>query len=72
MIKQNIAKLLDAEMDRKDFLKLLGLGAVAAVGVTSIIKAITPTAQSNTPAQPSARSLGYGAMPYGGNAKDVR
>lgn len=68
MIKQNIAKLLDTEMERKDFLKLVGLGAVAAVGVTQVLKTLTQTTE-----QPAARPApaGYGTMPYGG-VKDPR
>ena len=69
MIKQNVAKILDTEMERKDFLKLVGLGAVAAVGVTSILKAVTPAGQKV--GQTAAHNGGYGSMAYGG-AKSVR
>ena len=65
MIKQSIAKILDTEVDRKDFLKLVGLGAVAAIGVTSIVKAVTPIERK--PAQ--AQNTGYGSMAYGGTTK---
>lgn len=65
MIKQNVSKLLDAEMERKDFLKLIGLGAVAAVGVTSILKAMTPADRKTT----QAPAGGYGAMAYGGGSE---
>ena len=69
MIKQNIAKILDTEMERKDFLKLLGIGAVAAVGVSGILKAISqPTTKSNNT---SSTGNGYGSMAYGGS-KDPR
>ena len=68
MIKQNIAKLLDTEMERKEFLKLVGLGAVAALGVTQILKTMT---QSTERPAAKATASGYGSMPYGG-AKDPR
>lgn len=68
MIKQNVSKLLEAEMERKDFLKLVGLGAVAAIGVTSILKAITPATERPSVAKTDG---GYGSMAYGGN-KEVR
>lgn len=68
MIKNNIAQLLETEMDRKDFLKLLGFGVVAATGVTQILKAVTQ--QSSTrPNAPASKSLSYGAAAYGGVAK---
>lgn len=55
-------------MDRKDFLKLLGFGVVAATGVTQILKAVTQ--QSSTrPNAPASKSLSYGAAAYGGVAK---
>ena len=65
MIKQNIAKILDTEMERKDFLKLLGIGAVAAVGISGILKAVSqPTVKSNHTA---SKDTGYGSMAYGGS-----
>ncbi len=69
MIKQNISKILDTEMERKDFLKLLGIGAVAAVGVSGIIKAMSQPSGTKTSQQSTAS--GYGSMAYGGT-KDPR
>lgn len=63
MIKQNITKLLDTEMERKDFLKLIGLGAVAALGITTILKAVTPTESKPVPTKADAS---YGSFAYGG------
>jgi len=64
MIKQSIAKILDTEMERKDFLKMIGLGVVAAVGVTQIIKALSqPQLQ---PQRRASKVENYGAMTYGG------
>ena len=40
MFKQNLAKLLETEMDRKDFLKTLAVAAVALTGVTALIKTL--------------------------------
>jgi hypothetical protein len=67
MIKQNVSKILETEMERKDFLKLIGLGAVAAIGVTSILKAVTPTERNKT----TKTDGGYGSMAYGGT-KETR
>jgi hypothetical protein len=69
MIKQNVAKILETEVERKDFLKLVGLGAVAAVGVTSILRAVTPS-QNNRP-KTAAVDNSYGGMSYGG-VKTIR
>jgi hypothetical protein len=68
MIKQNVSKILETEMERKDFLKLIGLGAVAAVGVTAILKAVTPSQDRTKAAKTDG---GYGSMAYGGT-KEVR
>ena len=65
MIKQSIARILDTEMERKDFLKLVGLGAVAATGVTQILKAVSQQA----PARPVSNAQGYGGAIYGGASK---
>lgn len=69
MIKDNIAQLLDTEMERKDFLKLVGFGVVAATGITQVLKAMS----QKTPARPvSANSAaqGYGGALYGGATKN--
>jgi hypothetical protein len=71
MIKKSVSQLLEAEMDRKDFLKLVGLGAVAATGLTQILKVIaqqTPTQRTVSSATGAQKSQAYGSMPYGGNA----
>jgi len=66
MIKQNIAQLLDAEMDRKDFLKMVGLGVVAATGVTQIIRSLSQNTQNKQKRTPIASGLDYGGSNYGG------
>ncbi|MGV9001406.1 MAG: hypothetical protein ACOH18_00395 [Candidatus Saccharimonadaceae bacterium] len=65
MIKNNIAQLLETEMERKDFLKLVGFGVVAATGVTQILKAMTQQA----PRPVANQAQGYGGSMYGGAAK---
>ncbi|MFZ1250200.1 MAG: hypothetical protein WAR37_02015 [Candidatus Microsaccharimonas sp.] len=66
MIKNNIATLLETEMERKDFLKIVALGAVAATGVTQILKAMTPgTARPRVSTGPAS----YGTSAYGGALK---
>ena len=65
MIKQSIARILAVELDRKDFLKALGIGVVAATGVTA---AVSTVVKHTNPAANKAASapMGYGASTYGG------
>ena len=51
MIKNTISQLLETEMERKEFLKLVGIGFVAAVGIMPILKALTQ--QTYRSARPS-------------------
>ena len=65
MIKQNIATLLETELDRKDFLKLIGLGFVAITGALQLVKVLTHQAQGRSTSRlPSAQD--YGMSAYGG------
>lgn len=67
MIKNNIAQLLETEMERKDFLKLIGFGVVAATGITQILKAMSQPASSRQVS--TAKVQSYGGSAYGGVAK---
>lgn len=64
MIKQSIARILSIELDRKDFLKAVGIGLVAATGVTQAVNSVVKSTSSSTAKSPI--SLGYGASTYGG------
>ncbi|OGL22324.1 hypothetical protein A2707_03285 [Candidatus Saccharibacteria bacterium RIFCSPHIGHO2_01_FULL_45_15] len=69
MFKNELNTLLTKKMDRKDFLKHVGVGVVAAVGLSSILKAVSSTgapATSNSSANTNSSSLGYGSSAYGG------
>jgi hypothetical protein len=63
MIKQAISNLLDAEMERKDFLKMVGLGLVATTGVVQMLNALSQQPKKNTV---SLQNQGYGGSTYGG------
>jgi len=67
MIKQTIARVLAVELDRKDFLKAVGIGVVAATGVTAAVSSVVK--QTSAPATANKSSLTYGASAYGGKAK---
>jgi hypothetical protein len=66
MIKNNIAQLLETEMERKDFLKLIGFGVIAATGITQILKAMSQQSPSR---QVAGKAQGYGSSTYGGAAQ---
>lgn len=57
---QQVSKLLDKPMDRKDFLRHIGLGAAMLMGGNLIVKG----AMAGSTKQQSSR--GYGSSPYGG------
>jgi len=64
MIKQSIARILAVELDRKDFLKAVGIGVVAATGVTAAVSSVVKQT-SGTPSNKPV-SFGYGESAYGG------
>lgn len=63
-IKQELSVLLNKKMDRKDFLKVIGVGVVAATGVGSLLRAVNPSATNKSI---SAAPQGYGSSAYGGS-----
>ncbi len=64
-MKNELDKLLQKQMDRKAFLKHVGIGFVAMTGFATLLKAL-----SNTPANvgdsQKVASGGYGSSVYGG------
>lgn len=70
-MKSEFANLLAKKMDRKDFLKHVGVGIVALTGVSAMLKVMSPLGGS--PSAPQAlqssqsTSYGYGSSVYGGN-----
>jgi hypothetical protein len=65
MLKVDASKLLQKEMDRKDFLKHVGIAAVALTGASAILKVLVdqPTRQK------VQQQAGYGGSVYGGVKK---
>lgn len=62
MTKLNIAQLLEKEMDRKDFLKHVGIGIIALMGLSTVLKTLIQQPTSN-----SQEQSGYGSSVYGGS-----
>lgn len=64
-VKENAEKLLQKEMDRKDFLKHVGIAIVMVTGASTIIGALLR--QKSAPQQPTKPvTKGYGRITYGG------
>jgi hypothetical protein len=70
MLKIDTSALLQKEMDRKDFVKNVGIGILALSGVTAALKAVSlaPTAGKKVLGG-SNNSYGYGSSAYGGAKK---
>lgn len=68
MIKQAVNKLMETELERKDFLKLVGLGAIAVTGITAILGNLQKSTTGGQ-AQTKSASLSYGSSVYGGVKK---
>ena len=62
-LKQELNTLLNKKMDRKDFLKVVGVGVIAATGVGTLLRTVNPTQSKK---QVSAAPQGYGSSAYGG------
>lgn len=65
MIKQQISQLLDKEVDRKEFLKHVGMALVAVAGVSTVVSNLTSLqTKGNSSAGQNGRH-GYGLSSYG-------
>lgn len=61
-MKNELESLLQKEMDRKDFLKHVGIGFVAITGVAAILKTLNGFGGNARTRQ----TVGYGSATYGG------
>lgn len=57
--------ILEQEMDRKGFLKNVGVGLLLLLGGNMIIGAIAGLNKMNNPPKAQSSSFGYGASRYG-------
>ncbi|HMH70095.1 MAG TPA: hypothetical protein VK502_01755 [Candidatus Saccharimonadales bacterium] len=60
-IQDDMQTLLQKEMDRKDFLKHVGIGFAAIVGITTVLKTVTSLSGNG-----QKQSVGYSSGVYGG------
>jgi hypothetical protein len=59
-IQNDMQSLLQKEMDRKDFLKHVGIGFAAIMGITTVLKTI------NALGGQKSHAVGYSSGVYGG------
>lgn len=65
MKQKSLQKLFEKKMDRKEFLAHIGVGAMAVVGVSGLLKNLLDYG-----GKPTQRvSSGYGSSSYGGTNK---
>lgn len=64
-MKNELESLLQKEMDRKDFLKHVGIGFAAITGVAAVIKTLNGFGGNARTRQ----NLGYGSSTYGGKKR---
>jgi hypothetical protein len=70
-IKEQLNTLLTKKMDRRDFLKHVGVGLVAVSGVSAIVKTLGSVSTTTTPAKSAGTTMrGYGSSTYGGRGQD--
>ncbi|HET8690133.1 MAG TPA: twin-arginine translocation signal domain-containing protein [Candidatus Saccharimonadales bacterium] len=63
MLKNELHNLFNKPMDRRGFLKHVGVGVVAVTGAAALVKSLNEVAGSGAG---TARQVGYGASAYGG------
>ena len=67
MLKIDTTKLLQAEMDRKAFLKNAGIAFAGIIGVTAFVKNINGMAGQASQKSSGTSTYGYGGSVYGGS-----
>lgn len=66
-MKNDVEKLLQKQMDRKDFIKHVGIGFAAIMGVTAIAKTLSAMTNGG-----KSQSSGYGSSAYGGSTSSSK
>lgn len=67
MMNADPSKILDKKMSRKQFLRIVGVGAIAFTGVSAALRAINHSSSLVTPTVPVGRRSGASAATYGGS-----
>lgn len=69
MLNVDASKILDKEMNRKQFLRNVGVGVIALTGITAALRAFSqqaPSATSDKAQSTHQATAGYGNSVYGG------
>ena len=66
-IQNSVTQLMEKEMDRRDFIKHVGIGFLALTGVAAIVKTLNTMSDSK-----ETQTVGYGGGVYGGNGTPER
>lgn len=66
-MNKDLSNLLQKQMDRRDFLKHVGIGFVAITGITTLVKTLNSV---STPTK--GQTASYGASTYGGNRPSAK
>lgn len=68
-LREEAAALLSKEMDRKDFIKHIGIALVLASGIGAIIKSLSYGDSGSSRRVSGPVTNAYGSSPYGGTKK---
>lgn len=66
-MQKQLDEIFQKRMDRKDFLKHVGMGVAIITGTAGLVKLFQPQSQK-VAEQKKHQMLGYGAAAYGGSA----
>lgn len=67
-MKNELENLLQKQMDRKSFIKHVGVGVAALTGLATIVKTMNGVSFTAKP----QRVVGYGSSGYGGDKQAAR
>lgn len=65
MLHDNFVDLLQKPMDRKDFLKQIGIGAIMLTGASAVITSLLGRGKNTSTGTISSAATTYGASSYG-------
>lgn len=66
MLAENLKDLLQKPMDRKDFIKHVGVGVIALTGITTLLGSLTGRDGGRQLLSQQNDDSAYGATTYGG------